>query len=222
MSRWKEQWEQQGVSFICRTNPQYPARLLRRMGREGSPPTFYCIGATGLLDTIQTRMLLPPSNTNEMNKFAERLGKAAQFLGSTAASGADTCPEQTLLARATGQDSAVVGVVRGDCYGRPRPKSSSRGWPTGDCCRFRQSVRKMNDYERSQARCTGSGADAVSSDRWTRFTAAYIKLPPTDDENILDHWSLLSSQDIDRDYVGMLAASMMADEFFRYSESDEI
>ena len=46
--------------------------------------------------------------------------------------------------------------------------------------------------------------------------------PPTDDENILDHWSLLSSQDIDRDYVGMLAASMMADEFFRYSESDEI
>lgn len=131
LGRRTEQWEQQGVSFICRTNPSYPRRLLRRMGRESSPPALYCIGSTSLLDTIQTAMVLPPTTTSDMNKFAERLGRAAQYLASTAASGADTRAERTLLASATGQDSAAVGVVRGGLIKAAVNKEFKQGLTNG-------------------------------------------------------------------------------------------
>lgn len=45
------------------------------------------------------------------------------------------------------------------------------------------------------------------------FTVAAITLTPTDAGKILDHLSLLSSNDIDRNHVGMLADSMRAGEF---------
>ena len=131
LGRRTEQWEQQGVSFICRTNPQYPARLLRRMGKEASPPALYCVGTSSLLETIQTAIVLPPNSASDMNKFAERLGKAAQYLGSTTASGADTRPERTLLAGATGQDSAAVGVVRGGLLRAAASREFKQGLANG-------------------------------------------------------------------------------------------
>ena len=105
-----EQWTQQNIEVVCRTGVQYPVRLRERMGIH-APAVLYCMGDPGLLGAIQTTILLPANSSNDLSKYAERLGQAAQKLGSTAAAAADTKADHALISAATSADSSVVGIV---------------------------------------------------------------------------------------------------------------
>ena len=105
-----QQWTQQNIEVVSRASALYPQRLPERMGVQ-SPAVLYCMGDTALLNAIQTTILLPEQSQGDLAKYAERLGQAAQKLGSTAAGAADTRADQAFINAAISNDSNAVGVV---------------------------------------------------------------------------------------------------------------
>lgn len=105
-----ERWERAGLWVITRSDPEYPARLKRRLKTE-SPPFFFGAGNRGLLNRGGIAVVGSREASEEDLVFSSRLGAAAALEHLPVVSGGARGVDEAAMLGALELEGAVVGVL---------------------------------------------------------------------------------------------------------------
>lgn len=107
-----EKWQRAGLWILTRSDPVYPTRLEKRLGRTPPPVLFGC-GRTALLNPKRSGLAVVGSRgaNDEELAFSKKLGEAAAMLGYSIVSGGSRGVDQGAMKGALDSEGTAVAVL---------------------------------------------------------------------------------------------------------------
>lgn len=103
-----DRWGNRGIAAYSRNQPEYPHRLVSRMGQQ-APPVIYCVGDQAALQESALAILPPRTRDQEVIEYASHMGCAMTQAGATLVSGIGKLSESALVEEA----ARTLAVTRG-------------------------------------------------------------------------------------------------------------
>ena len=105
-----EKWHRAGLWILARSDPGYPARLARRLGRTAPPVLFGC-GARPLLERGGLAVVGSRDASEDDLAFSEHLGEAASKQGYSIVSGGARGVDRSAMKGALGSEGTAVAIL---------------------------------------------------------------------------------------------------------------
>lgn len=105
-----EKWQRAGLWVMTRSDPDYPARLKRRL-RTDAPPVLFGSGNRQLLDQGGIAVVGARNANEEDLAFTTRLGGTIALQGRTVVSGGARGVDEAAMLGALEQDGTAIGIL---------------------------------------------------------------------------------------------------------------
>ena len=105
-----ERWQRAGLWVLTRSDPEYPARLKRRLG-QAAPAILFGCGNKSQLDATSVAVVGSRHADDADLRFAENIGRRAAECGRLVVSGGAAGVDQAAMLGALGAEGTAIGVV---------------------------------------------------------------------------------------------------------------